>query len=708
MTLLGHVDEISRSVVVGWVVDAGRPNEAVSVSIVVNGVHRGMCLTSLPRSNVVLPNGEKANKECGFRFAFEPPLSPFIEQRIDVIETWSAVVLPNGSRTLPRPRSSGSDDAGIVPILVTSTGRTGTTLLMSEFARHPDTVVGDRVPYEIKQIGYYSAAFRALAADADRERSTTPDRMLARETHHFVGSNPYNASGLFGLGGSEGALREFYQSTVPSGYATLFRRFIVEFYATLAAAQGKPSARYFCEKSEIDDAAVQGARLFFDVVKDIVIVRDPRDLLCSAIAFWKLQPRMAIIMLGATIPRLARIARHGGPDTIVIRYEDLVRDPVNTRQALSEFLDLDLQIVQNTDGDPIPDSHRTSRDPAASIGRWRNDLTPDQVEACELAFGPYMREFDYELSIGPGTHSRPDRQETPVSQIVVAEGAFAVDLFAETTVAESENGQWRQVLELPFGREGAGEAFTREGWSPPEEGFVWSDAAESLVRLPLIRGEGAYQLHVVASPFTHGTRLPAQRVTVLLNGQTAGTARVRDICVLSIPIPPEMSRSGEAIALTLCFPDAARPSELSGAGDSRTLGFALHRIALFRLETAPDPVNPVPRQSVRQSRAPARYAWRTGATEPDLQQAGPNGKSTRTLIARTTELSREAFKRPELEYRARTSLRDIPGYDATRFVQLILQLEAEFDIALHEDEVDRIVTMGDIVALLLDKVPDGS
>src|SRR5580658_9652862 len=99
-------------------------------------------------------------------------------------------------------------------------------------------------------------------------------------------------------------------------------------------------------------------------------------------------------MLTTTIPRLARIARHADPNSIVIRYEDLVRDPVKTRLALSDFLDLDL--LTHAAADAIPDSHRTTRDPAASIGRWRNDLAPEQVEACEAAFGFFMREFDYE------------------------------------------------------------------------------------------------------------------------------------------------------------------------------------------------------------------------------------------------------------------------------------------------------------------------
>ena len=201
MDLVGHVDEISRSVIQGWVIDTERPDTTITLSIFVNNVHRGMCLTTHARDDLVLPNGEKLSGKCGFHFAFEPPLSPFVELRIDVVETWSGQVLRNGSRVLPRPRSHDGDGKGMVPVLLTSTGRTGTTLLMSEFARHPYLVVGDQFPYEIKQIAYHAAAFRALVADADWERSTKPETMLSAEMRNIIGSNPYKMSGLFGLGG---------------------------------------------------------------------------------------------------------------------------------------------------------------------------------------------------------------------------------------------------------------------------------------------------------------------------------------------------------------------------------------------------------------------------------------------------------------------------------------------------------------------------
>jgi hypothetical protein len=621
MELTGHVDEISRSQIEGWMFDSENPGEPVSVSIFVNGVHRGSCLAALPRPELRKLVDESYPAACGFLFAFDPPLSTFSEHRVEVVETWSSQLLPNGARVLPRPVQSG-DCSGRIPILVTSTGRSGSTMLMSELARHKDIVVGDRYPYEIKQIAYHAAAFRALVADADRTRSTHPDTMLAPDMRHHIGGNPYNAAGFYDLGTSGGQLRDYYQSVVPSGYASLYRTLILEFYASLASGQHKQSAPFFAEKGDIDEAALQGARLFFDEVKEIIILRDPRDMLCSAIAFWKLPPDEAMVMLRTTFPRLVQVARHAGPDTIVVRYEDLIRDPITIRRAMSDFLGIDLLEVMAGDGDASPGAHRTSENADASIGRWRRDLTPEQIDACERAFGPSMREFDYDMADAAAdpAQSFTNRRLAGENQIVAAEGATAVSTYLEAALPEDGEAP-RQFLQLTFGTHGNGTDFMLDGWSLLERGYVWSCAQESQVRLPPIRQPGEYELRIVATPFTEGNVLPAQRVTILLNGQEAGAARVRDISVLVLAVPSQVAASGKTMTLTFQFPDAARPIDVNGKRDERLLGFSLYRISLFRTDASREAEERVLGHPVRYVGAPVETPpiltaeWRAGAAD---------------------------------------------------------------------------------------------
>ena len=578
MPLIGYVDQISHTTIEGWACDVSDPTSPVSVSVLIDGTHRGTCFATISRAGLAGAADGPPRDECAFRFLFEPPLSPFVPHFVEVVETWSGTPLPNGQITLPRPciDHSGSDQT---PILVTSTGRSGSTMLMSELARHPDIVVGDRYPYEIKQIAYHAAAFRALVADGDRLRSTNPDTMLAPDVGHFIGANPYNLPGLFDLGTTGNHLQTFWQRRVPMEYARVCRTLIREFYATLAVGQRKQSARFFCEKGGIEETAVQGVRLFFGTVKDIVIIRDPRDLLCSSIAFWKLSPEDAMSMLRTTFPRLAKLAREAGPDTIVVRYEDLIRDPIRVRCAISDFLAVDLSVAPAAE--TIISSHRTSESPEASIGRWRGELSRQQIDACETAFGSIMREFDYEASDG-WAGSFELRHPADDNPMVVAEGPGAVTAFFQSIGGPKGNSTTAYlVFELRFGEGTNGAIYMIDGWASPERRWVWSCARESQIRLPAIRGEGNYRLHVVVLPFIHGEALSAQRVTVIINGHEMGTARVSALSALAVDL--SAVESGTPVVVTLRFPDAISPATLHGEGDTRMLGCSLHLLTLHRI-----------------------------------------------------------------------------------------------------------------------------
>ena len=582
MAMTGYVDQISRSLIQGWASNTINPNDKVLISIHVNGLYHGTCVASGSRDDLARTGPGAIPAGCGFRFEFDPPLSPFAAQRIEVVDTRSGELLPGGTRTLPRPMHDGMD-GGMRPIVVTSTGRSGTTWLMRQLSAHPLITTGDRYPYEIKQIAYHAAAYRALVAEADRERATHPDTMLAIETRRVIGANPYHQPGLFGLARPFEQLRDYYERRIPSKYAALFRTLILEFYGILARSQGKMSARFFCEKGDINEAAGQAARLFFGAMKQIVVVRDPRDLLCSAMAFWNLHAEEALEMLRSTIPQLTRVTRASGPDTLVIRYEDMVRNPDDFWATMSDFLNLDLTARSASSDGAMIQGHSTSADPLASIGRWKRDLPPDLIQACDIAFRPYMRDHGYELS----NHITPRAQ--PSASPIVAEGPEAVSAWlADSLLEHTEGGPGRRLMELTFGAGEIGSFFTGDGWSSPEDGFVWTHSGESTIHLPPVHQQGtnpadSYQLRIVAAPFTHGSILPSQRIGISLNGHDAGTANVTGICVLAVPIPAGLAMARPGITVTLRLPDAACPQDIGAGTDDRRLGFSLRRLMLVRI-----------------------------------------------------------------------------------------------------------------------------
>jgi hypothetical protein len=87
----------------------------------------------------------------------------------------------------------------------------------------------------------------------------------------------------------------------------------------------------------------------------------------------------------------------------LVRYEDLIQAPEPALIELFEHLGLDAdaervaETVRRAEASTASMSHhRTTSDPASSIGRWREDLPEDIAEICNDELGPLLAEFGYE------------------------------------------------------------------------------------------------------------------------------------------------------------------------------------------------------------------------------------------------------------------------------------------------------------------------
>jgi hypothetical protein len=179
----------------------------------------------------------------------------------------------------------------------------------------------------------------------------------------------------------------------------------------------------------------------------------------------------------------------------------------------------------------------------------------------------------------------PPTLAAPPALATVAEGEIAV-------TRHSHGWPWPQTgvaaecgtageLDLAFGTEGNAGPFTREGWSDPEPGYLWTLGGQSRLTLPRPAQPGEWELEVEVQPFVHGEALPAQRLGLILNGVACSAVPVSDHAVVRLDVPWRLLKGGEVIDLLFTLPDASRPMDVAGGSDDRPLGFAFKRLRLF-------------------------------------------------------------------------------------------------------------------------------
>ena len=391
----GFVDVVSREKVEGWLTVRGDLEQKPTLAILVDGHEVGRCRADLPHGKPKAP--VEGAERCGFLFEFKPPLTIFRAHAIEVRHADTGTPVRNGAKTCPCPVNGRMP---LAPILITSRGRAGTTLLMKEFVDHPDIVAADIYPYEVKLANYYASAYKVLvshktppADDRGMDYVEMARRLMT------VGGNPFNNPGRHKLASGD-AIADIFEQDFPNQLSFLFRDTIARYYRALAHTYRKTGAHFFAEKSDIDADTRIGVRMLLGELREIVMIRDPRDFMCSAKAFWKMTPEQALETVAYTTRRMEEIAAEQAPDTLFVRYEDLIQDPVATRQAIGRFVGIEPPAGADARGDAKAGAallgiHATSASPERSIGRWASDLDAAEIAACNARFASFMARFGY-------------------------------------------------------------------------------------------------------------------------------------------------------------------------------------------------------------------------------------------------------------------------------------------------------------------------
>ncbi len=77
---------------------------------------------------------------------------------------------------------------------------------------------------------------------------------------------------------------------------------------------------------------------------------------------------------------------------------------------------------------------------------------------------------------------------------------------------------------------------------------------------------------------------------------------------------------------------------------------------------------------------------------------------TTTIDDTVTDVFRTLFRRPDLELRDDMTAADVPGWDSLNHVSLIIHLEEELGIKFSGDEVVRLASVGELRAMIYEKV----
>ena len=299
-------------------------------------------------------------------------------------------------------------EPGIDPLMVTTLGRTGSTILMKVLATHPDVVACPPFEHEPRVATYWLGVMTTLTDPVSYRRQINPTGSLDRTW--WAGKEP-----PLPRRSKDARLTHWLDVDAVSQIAEFCQSRIEAVYREIAAGAGTPAPRFFAEKYRADRIPELMWELY-PRAREVILVRDFRDMVASMFAYNVKRGRegfrrdrfdddaqYVVKQIKESVAAMARAweARHDSAH--LIRYEDLVLDPENTIASLLRYLGLnagthaDAMAAALSARDPESEWHRTTPDPRASIGRWRDDLSEEARRACEQVLAPELQAFGYPL-----------------------------------------------------------------------------------------------------------------------------------------------------------------------------------------------------------------------------------------------------------------------------------------------------------------------
>jgi hypothetical protein len=393
----GYIDAISNDRVSGWAADLDAPSEIIEVVIYVDD--REVARVPADRLREDLKKaGIYGAGEHGFVYFFPKPLEADLDWQVTVRFADDLRVLKNGERLLQAQSGKDPKTAAAVsykPVLVSSSGRSGSTFLMKLLLSHPAITGGNLYPFEVRPAAFYSNAFRVLTTASDSAPHSIRDTFDVDP--NVVTLNPFNHKEFRAVFSDPDELGTFFRESASDTLKKAFVKVIQAFYARTAGDDPTRKIRYFAEKCDISRQSRQAMRKLYGDLREIILVRDLRDVVCSYRLFFTNQDHSQVIQHLAAMGNVILEATRRAPDTsLVVRYEDLIVDRDEKLSEIATFLDLpDTWNDEKEVEQKLQEKHGTSKSAESSIGRWQSDLTAEEQQLCNEKFDKYLKAFGY-------------------------------------------------------------------------------------------------------------------------------------------------------------------------------------------------------------------------------------------------------------------------------------------------------------------------
>jgi hypothetical protein len=302
-------------------------------------------------------------------------------------------------------------DPELQPLFVTTLGRTGSTWLIHLLASHPAVTAYRPFSFEPRAATYWIDILTSLAEPASYTQQ------VEGQVHYsgppwWLGSGTRMTSELL----PDEELSRWLGSEHVADFAAFAQQRIDAVYLRVAAL-GADQPGYFAEKCLPESNVPQLIHELYPEGREIFLVRDFRDMLCSIRSFNEKRGLAAFgfdgpgaeesYVLEALAPSVKNLLdewRNREDTAQLVRYEDLILNPAQTLRGVLAQAGLDssegrVEEMLGRAAEPVPGMtvHRTtSGGPQASVGRWRRDLEPQLRELCDEAFAEALTGFGYE------------------------------------------------------------------------------------------------------------------------------------------------------------------------------------------------------------------------------------------------------------------------------------------------------------------------